>query len=996
MESACRIKSPRIIQELKFFLIPLIIIQSLIISSVYAQTGGDSDQDPCEACAPDLCLIDNFPFCPKSGEPCVLCERCGNGYLYPPEECDEGLDNGAEAACRECLLPRCGDGVSNEFDTGETCDDLDFKVENPKGMICRSDCSFCGDGVLNNSDEECDFGIPAGQVGYHVNCRDSTPNECTIAECGDGIVDTELNETCEPTLDVACRTEDCKKCGDNIIDVNFEECDGTSLPTDAPNGARCVSCILEWCGDGKKNGNEECDPSDPDPSNAGCNVECTGFSQCDDGYEIICDYSCEDAYGNPIWCCECPECGDDELNGPEECDGTYFISQPAGVSDAQWATRTCALVSFEIDYGPYCGDGIINNEELCDGTNFIAKPSGVPDAQWATRTCDPVTCEIEYGPYCGDGIINNQEQCDGSSFIDKPAEVSDEEWATRSCNPATCEIEYCTYFRLRGNNQTGSVSDQSVFMITEDGSTRRAATADDFSCLDSIWGNLGNQLQRQNASDRKDDDVFNYFLIWLAAELTENSVSQTTVERDVVEDGKTDGNLTSQSVATQVDTTDTQQTSITPTQQRLFDLIANQSSTDGSGRSYQTGELNRLLNQAKALLGNPVNNNLDNIRIGGQLTNVYFDKDCNVVTDVSSRLVCGEFNVGYIVSPISLLLDTTSVNENWNVVRFKMNPAKEEYVLWKASSKAPLLVYDPEKTGVVKDGSQLFGNYTFSDRLNKIRNVSLDLHNKIPDALWSNGYEALAVLDKDGDGRLEGLELNGLALWFDENQNGISEEGEVRELSTVGIFSVNTIPDYKDKNGDIHAIVGFERKIDNETTIGASVDWFTNSFSNMESAINYLFNNKDKESKNQALISQDKESFDQDESAIKKSEITGIWKWEIKDDLIDSKAFGLLAMIEDEKGNIFGNSVLEEYLQSNKRGLKSYLAKYPIKGKKLNNKNSIEFETISNSGVTLSSAKLSEDGKKLNGKSTIIIKNDEAPNSKTTISYHWEATKFVY
>jgi hypothetical protein len=56
---------------------------------------------------------------------------------------------------------------------------------------------------------------------------------------------------------------------------------------------------------------------------------------------------------------------------------------------------------------------------------------------------------------------------------------------------------------------------------------------------------------------------------------------------------------------------------------------------------------------------------------------------------------------------------------------------------------------------------------------------------------WRNGYEALAVLDDDRDGKLQGAELAGLALWHDRNGNGISEDGEVQPLAAHGIVALS-------------------------------------------------------------------------------------------------------------------------------------------------------------------------------------------------------------
>jgi tetratricopeptide (TPR) repeat protein len=86
--------------------------------------------------------------------------------------------------------------------------------------------------------------------------------------------------------------------------------------------------------------------------------------------------------------------------------------------------------------------------------------------------------------------------------------------------------------------------------------------------------------------------------------------------------------------------------------------------------------------------------------------------------------------------------------------------------------KAAWLVYDREGTGRITSGLQLIGGVTFW-------------------VFWSNGYEALAALDDNGDGELHGAELTGLALWHDANSNGLSEPGEVKPLSHWNITALS-------------------------------------------------------------------------------------------------------------------------------------------------------------------------------------------------------------
>jgi hypothetical protein len=85
---------------------------------------------------------------------------------------------------------------------------------------------------------------------------------------------------------------------------------------------------------------------------------------------------------------------------------------------------------------------------------------------------------------------------------------------------------------------------------------------------------------------------------------------------------------------------------------------------------------------------------------------------------------------------------------------------------------AAWLVYNHNGSGRIDSAVQMFGNRTFM-------------------LFLQNGYEAMSLLDDDGNGWLEGRELEHLALWQDLNSNGISEPDEVLPLSSWGIKALS-------------------------------------------------------------------------------------------------------------------------------------------------------------------------------------------------------------
>ncbi len=98
-------------------------------------------------------------------------------------------------------------------------------------------------------------------------------------------------------------------------------------------------------------------------------------------------------------------CGDNSLNGNEECDGTKFGGQTCQSLGFDGGTLSCAAGCGDIiKSGCYgCGDGSINPGEQCDSGSNNGKPCTAAYGSTCTHCSNSCTTLAVTGPYCGDG-----------------------------------------------------------------------------------------------------------------------------------------------------------------------------------------------------------------------------------------------------------------------------------------------------------------------------------------------------------------------------------------------------------------------------------------------------------------------------------------------------------------------------------------------------------------------------------------------------------------
>lgn len=157
------------------------------------------------------------------------------------------------------------------------------------------------------------------------------------------------------------------------------------------------------CGDGRVEGDEQCDLGEALDDEGECKTDCTLAScgdgllgpgeQCDDG-NLIAQDQCTNA-------CRLPACGDGVLHDGEQCDDD-------NLDDGDACTNACTEAT--------CGDGSVwRGQEPCDDGNAVS-----------TDAC--INC---VAATCGDGFVwRGQEPCDDANAVSTDACID--------CVAATC------------------------------------------------------------------------------------------------------------------------------------------------------------------------------------------------------------------------------------------------------------------------------------------------------------------------------------------------------------------------------------------------------------------------------------------------------------------------------------------------------------------------------------------------------------------------------
>ncbi len=444
--------------------------------------------------------------CVVSDVACVAASACNNGNIDNGEKCDGSNFNGKT----------CEDFVAGS--TGNlNC--INCTAIDASGCTIPEDKPVCGDNNITGT-EVCD-----GTNFNGATCASVTGNALMVGalSCAD---------ECSRIDSSACKMDLKDTCGDNLLGKT-EICDGELLPQGATCASamddpdyegtlKCKDCQFDTSECTKIEIPENCNGEALDPDTEECDGEffldgasCDSYLKVEHGESdgsISCTKACKIDFSG---CSLKPKCGDNIVNGDEQCDiveGEVVTAENVDCSDFKGDGATgvlkcneCVIDSSECvaaETPSTCNDGTLDEDknEQCDvkddsklkiagfdcGTGYA-----FDEENWACADNCTINKEVSCKPLCNNGTLDNNEECDvkGDSKLIVDGFVCDDSSKTLADNwvcGADCLIDRTASCVAKcGNNK---LDDGEVCDMVDGVATK----ASSFSCgdgkeLDASW-----------------------------------------------------------------------------------------------------------------------------------------------------------------------------------------------------------------------------------------------------------------------------------------------------------------------------------------------------------------------------------------------------------------------------------------------------------------------------------------------------------------------------
>jgi hypothetical protein len=375
------------------------------------------------------------------------CSNNEAGYLG-------GIPGQQNAACKmDCYFDQDSGAGNDDCHWDHRCDQLDvspaFNPEVGCDYLCPGTPTASCDKTPSALGGTCAAEYATQTATCSSFCGPLTPNGCDCFGCCElpagtgsfvylGSVDAGGVGTCTP--DNAGDPTKCHPC--TPVAGCYNECKHCELCIGKPTLPADCTPPPPKCGDGTKNGTDQCDGTDLGTPPETCatvtgNPASTGT--------VTCNANC--TLNGSMCTTPVPVCGDGVIEGLEECDGSDFgtpaptcatFTGNAGATGMLTCNANCTLNGNMCVLPPpgmmgTCGDKVKNGSEQCDAADFggatcqsilgSAKACGTLACN-ANCTLDASGCTLACGggtggsgPSCGDGIIDQaSEQCDGSDL----------------------------------------------------------------------------------------------------------------------------------------------------------------------------------------------------------------------------------------------------------------------------------------------------------------------------------------------------------------------------------------------------------------------------------------------------------------------------------------------------------------------------------------------------------------------------------------------------